>query len=116
MLSYINADRAAGGVAPLAWDSCLANAAISVAQTMANNKTMAHGNGLSLDFACHPGPTGENLAEYNSRTENLAWCNSAWMGSAGHKANIMDASFGHMGFAFAVGANGVGYYALELSA
>jgi uncharacterized protein YkwD len=116
MLAYINQDRAGGGVAALSWDGCLGAVAVSVAQTMADTQTMQHGNGLQQDFSCHPGPTGENIAENSSRTEQLAWCNSAWMGSAGHKANIMDPNFKHMGFAFAVGANGVGYYALELSA
>ena len=114
-MTYYNQDRAAAGVAPLVWDGCLAGVALNVAQTMANSETMAHGNGLNQDFACHPSATGENLAEYPGPSENLAWCNSQWMASSGHKANIMNAAFMHVALAWAVGANGEGYYAVELS-
>lgn len=83
---------------------------------MANNKVMAHGNGLSLDFSCVPGPTGENLAAYPGPNENLAWANSTWMASSGHRANILNPAFKHVALAYAVGSNGEGYYAVELTA
>ncbi|MEP7106253.1 MAG: CAP domain-containing protein [Chloroflexota bacterium] len=111
--SYINADRAAAGLPPLTWSSCLAGVAYSNAVRMANAGAISHAGGVSSDMGCGLGSaqTGENVG-YWSGGINDAQLNSMFMGSPGHRANIMG-PYRYVGTAWKVAANGAAYIAVE---
>src|SRR5438067_264338 len=63
--TLINQDRSAnGGLAPLAWNDCLAGIAKQNADRIAAQGYLSHTNGPTLDLSCLPGATyaGENIA------------------------------------------------------
>lgn len=113
--AYINQDRAAAGLAPLNWSSCLAAIAAGQAQAMANAGTIFHGNGVQSDWGCRLGSaqTGENVGEWGAGV-NDAGINQLFMASAPHRANIMG-PYHYVGTAWVVGKNGVGYIAVEFA-
>src|SRR5256885_3448351 len=58
----INQDRQAAGLAPLLWNTCLANVATGQAARMAAQGYISHANGRTLDLGCHLGArSGENI-------------------------------------------------------
>jgi uncharacterized protein YkwD len=111
----MNAERAAHGLAPLGTQPELAQAAAGYA------RAMVHGR-----FFDHTSPGGSTMLERIRATsylrhvgawsvgENLAWGSgskatpratvNAWMRSAGHRANLLDASFTDVGVGIARGA------------
>jgi uncharacterized protein YkwD len=114
-LCLLNAQRGAHGVQPLSPDQRLARAATSYAHEMASRK-----------FFSHTSPSGSTpLTRIKSTRylsgarkwqigENLAWGTgpratprltvSAWMHSPGHRRNILDPVFDHIGIGVAPGA------------
>jgi uncharacterized protein YkwD len=111
--SYINSDRAAAGLPPLTWSSCLAGVAYSNAVRMANAGAISHAGGVSADMGCGLGSaqTGENVG-YWSGGINDAQLNTMFMNSSGHRANIMG-PYRYVGTAWKVAANGAAYIAVE---
>jgi uncharacterized protein YkwD len=110
--ALINADRAAAGLGPLTWNSCLASVAYQNAQRMAAQGFISHTNGVQLDLGCRLGNrTGENVG-YTSAGISDGQLNSMFMNSPGHRANIMG-PFHYVGTAWVVAANGYGYIAVE---
>jgi uncharacterized protein YkwD len=111
--AYINSDRAAAGLPPLTWSSCLAGVAYSNAVRMANAGAISHAGGVSADMGCGLGSaqTGENVG-YWSGGVNDAQLNTMFMNSAGHRANIMG-PYRYVGTAWKVAANGAAYIAVE---
>ncbi len=107
VLSLTNSARAQNGLAPLASNSQLVQAAALKAQDM-----------LAKDYFAHTSPQGLNSwhwfkqAGYNYKTagENLAIdfsdsnaVFSAWMASPSHRANILDPDFTEIGIAIVSG-------------
>ena len=106
--SLINAERSANGVAPLTHDAALRRVARAHSQDMIRRNFFSHTNpdGLSpfdrmtMDFI-----------EYVAAGENIAWnvgyqdpdrrVVDGWMNSAGHRANILNATFTHAGLGVA---------------
>ncbi|HYM51173.1 MAG TPA: CAP domain-containing protein [Candidatus Limnocylindrales bacterium] len=112
--ALINADRAAAGLGPLTWSSCLASVAFQNAQRMAAQGFISHTNGVYLDLNCRLGNhSGENVG-YTSAGINDAQLNTLFMNSPEHRANIMG-PFRYVGTAWVTAPNGYGYVAVEFS-
>jgi len=110
--SLINRDRAANGLPPLTWNSCLYNVAVANARRMAAQEYISHTNGVYSDLACGiGGRSGENVG-YWSAGINDSEINNLFMASADHRANILG-PYHYVATAWAVGANGYGYIAVE---
>ncbi|GAB4424660.1 MAG: hypothetical protein OHK0015_03770 [Chloroflexi bacterium OHK40] len=104
ILALVNAERAAAGCGPLTLDTRLTAAAQSHSEDMATNNFFDHvgSNGSS------PGARA-TAAGYNWRTvgENIAAgytsaeaVMAGWMGSAGHRDNILNCAYTHLGVGF----------------
>jgi hypothetical protein len=112
--TLINQDRASnGGLAPLAWNNCLANVAQQNADRIAGQGYLSHTNGPTLDLGCLPGATsaGENIG-YDSSGINDTLINTMFMNSPPHRANIVG-SYTFVATAWTVASNGYGYIAVE---
>lgn len=119
VLALVNQARAAAGLGPLNLDGALNAAAQRHSADMA-----AHG------FLGHTGSDGSDPGRRASEAgygwsmigENAAqrWDVSAqgvfeqWMGSSGHRDNILRAEYTDMGLAYAAAANGAVYYTMVL--
>jgi len=106
--SLVNQDRAASGVAPLAWSGSLARVAQFRAQDM-----------LNRNYFSHTDPATGQLAfvqllhlwgiPYSSAGENIAWStnpsmaaiNTMFMNSPEHRANILKAGYHRVGLGVA---------------
>ena len=110
--ALINADRAAAGLPPLAWSSCLAGIAASWASYMARTGVFQHGPGVKQDFGCGLGSSqcGENIAWMTGNPDD-ARANTMFMNSPEHRANILG-PYGYVGTAWAT-ANGKSYIVEE---
>jgi uncharacterized protein YkwD len=113
--ALINQDRAAAGLPPLTWSSCLAGIAAGQASAMASQGRIFHGSGVNQDLGCGLGSThsGENVG-YWSAGINDPQLNTMFMNSPEHRANIMG-SFRYVGTAWAVAPNGYAYIAVEFA-
>jgi uncharacterized protein YkwD len=112
--ALINQDRAAHGLGPLTWSSCLHNVAVSNAQRIAAQGYLSHTNGPTVDLSCGLGrQAGENIGYYSGGI-NDAKLNSMFMASPDHYANIMG-PYHYVGTAWVVAPNGYGYIAVEFS-
>lgn len=110
--ALINRDRAAYGLAPLTWSSCLYNVALSNARRMASQEYISHTNGVYSDLACGVGhQSGENVGFWSAGIDDSA-INNLFMASSDHKANILG-PYHYVATAWVVGANGYGYIAVE---
>jgi len=118
LLDYVNADRASNGLGPLAIDADLNTTAQSHAQDMSDREYFSHTNldGWSpWDRMAYYGvefsTAGENIAVGQDTPYEVE---SAWMNSPGHKANILNGSFGEIGLGIAPTQDGdmyaPGYY------
>ena len=112
--ALINQDRAANGLGPLNWSSCLSNVAVSNANRMAAQGAISHANGPTVDLTCGLGrQAGENVGYWTGGV-NDAQLNTMFMNSAGHRANILG-PYNYVGTAWVVASNGYGYIAVEFS-
>ena len=110
--ALINSDRAAYGLGPLTWSSCLYNVAVSNAQRMAAQGFISHTNGVYSDLACGLGhQSAENVGFWSAGVNDGA-INNLFMASSDHKANILG-PYHYVATAWVVGANGYGYIAVE---
>jgi uncharacterized protein YkwD len=103
-LCLLNAQRAAHGVGPLRLDSRLSRASRGHSRDMAANRYFAHESRDGARFSARIARTGWMSGRSRwSVGENLAWGSgtlatprsivSAWMHSAGHRANILNGGF-----------------------
>lgn len=108
VVALYNAERAAAGRSPLEMDVRLVQSARGHSQDMASNDFFDHegSNGSSFDerilAAGYPSPRSENIAAGYSTPESVV---EAWMGSSGHRANILDSSATHVGVGYAYDAS-----------
>ncbi|WP_062521745.1 CAP domain-containing protein [Demequina silvatica] len=83
-----NDARVEAGLTPLKWNECLASKAAERAEPFATDPDLEHD---VLVSTCHEGAkAGENLSRTDVSAEEVV---ELWMGSAGHRANILDADF-----------------------
>jgi uncharacterized protein YkwD len=110
--TLINQDRAAAGLPPLTWSSCLASVAQQQASRMAAAGYMAHANGITEDLNCGlGGVAGENLGYWTGGVNDVQ-LNSMFMASSEHRANILG-NYRYVGTCWAVAPNGTAYLAVE---
>ena len=116
----VNVERAKAGLAPVTVVGALTQAAQDHSTYQAKQQTMTH--------------TGSNGSNAGQRMEaqGFAWSTwaenvaagqvdcpsvmSAWMGSAGHRANILNPAMTSIGIGAASGANGVIYWTMDVAA
>jgi uncharacterized protein YkwD len=119
--TLVNKERAARGIKAVAIDGRVQTAAQKHSTYQASKRTMTHrgattatyDGGARLKVEKYPWTTwGENVAAGQTTCAQVM---SAWMGSAGHKANILNPKFVHIGVAAAKGSNGVIYWTMDLS-
>ncbi len=112
--TLINRDRAAHGLGPLTWSSCLAGVARSNALRMEKQGYISHTNGPSLDLSCGLGrQAGENVGWWSGGL-NDAQLNTMFMNSPDHRANILG-PYHYVATAWAVAPNGSAYIAVEFT-
>lgn len=110
MIGLINQARAAAGRAPLAADPQLMVAARAKSQDMLTNNYFSHGSptygpfpGVLNHFGVRYRMAGENIA----RAQSVAQAHTMFMQSSGHKANILNPSYTHVGVGVAGGSGGL---------
>jgi uncharacterized protein YkwD len=112
-MELINNHRVSIGLTPLIHDEGLAEIVLKHSQDMASG-AVAFGHGgfsercsASRSFLGGGNWCGENVA-YGQKTPLAAY--TAWMNSAGHKANIEQSRATHTGFAYAKNSSGTYYW------
>src|SRR5438128_9047155 len=110
VLALVNQARAQAGLASLTMDPQLNQSAQSYSDYMASANFYAHegpdgSTPLSrMNAAGFPGTGtwGENIAAYYSDADSVM---QVWMASPGHRANILNPAFTHIGIGVAYNAN-----------
>ena len=108
----VNEHRAAAGLSPVKYSAKISKAA--QVRAVEIEKSFSHtrpdGRYFSTIFA-------EHGISYRYSGENIAWGQkspeevvTAWMNSAGHRANIMNAKFTELGVGYRQNARGVNYF------
>lgn len=123
VLRLVNIERTNVGVAPLVLDEALCNAANMRAIEM--DCTGVFGHKRPNDHSCFEvydicnvewqNACGENIAAGQATPEEVM---NSWLGSAGHKANILSPEYTKMGLGYSVGlSNGQyrGYWSQEFA-
>lgn len=115
-----NAVRAQYGLAPLAVHPQLTQAAQAHSNDQAARQRMSHTGSNGSTMADRVGATGyswsriaENVAA-GQRTPSAV--TDAWLGSPGHRANMLDGSLVHIGVAVATSSSGTPYWTMVLGA
>jgi uncharacterized protein YkwD len=115
-----NTERTSRGLRALAIDSRLAAAATLQSTYQAQNNLMTHTGaggsnaGTRITSAGYRWSTwGENVA---AGQPDCASVMSAWMNSAGHRANILNPAFVNIGLAAVKSAKGTIYWTMDLAA
>ncbi|MEO3944632.1 CAP domain-containing protein [Gorillibacterium sp. CAU 1737] len=106
--SIVNQERAAAGLSPLTFDSALSKMAVDKAKDMIVNNYFSHTSptyGSPFDMMTRYGIphsyAGENIAKGQRTPQEVM---TAWMNSAGHKANILNANYKKIGVGYYNGA------------
>lgn len=94
LFTSTNEQRTQAGLTPLTWSDCLATKALPRAQATLPEDALRH---QALFATCNVGATaGENLTRGPYPPDNVV---ERWMGSEGHRANILDPDFTIIGIA-----------------
>ncbi|HEY8529012.1 MAG TPA: CAP domain-containing protein [Paenibacillaceae bacterium] len=104
VVRLVNAERAKAGLAPLKVHNELTRVALHKAKDMYHNNYFSHQSptygspfdmmrsyGISFRYA------GENIAKGQRSPQEVM---NAWMNSSGHRANILNGNFTHIGVAY----------------
>ena len=112
VVDLVNAERAKEGLAPLTIDANVEKAATVRAKEIQSNFDHTRPNGSSFSTALK-----EQGVNYRGAGENIAWGQktpqevvNAWMNSAGHRANIMNKSYTHIGVGNTQNGSGTQYW------
>jgi uncharacterized YkwD family protein/spore coat assembly protein SafA len=113
VVQLVNAERQKQGLNPLQLDKQLSNVARAKSQDMRDNNYFSHQSptygspfdmmksfGISYRYA------GENIAAGQRNPEEVM---KAWMNSSGHRANILNPNYTHIGVGLVKGGS-YGYY------
>lgn len=119
MLASVNTIRAGAGVPPLSLCGSLSAAAQRHSEEQASRATMTHTGADGSRIGDRAGRAGyrdwtalaENVASGQTSVDSVMW---AWMGSPGHRVNILSRSYSHVGFGRA--GNGVEYWTQDFGA
>ncbi len=112
VVDLVNAERAKEGLAPLTIDTKVQAAAQIRAQECEQRFSHTRPNGSSFATALK-----EQNVSYRNAGENIAWGQktpqevvTAWMNSAGHRANILNKNFTTIGVGYYENARGTDYW------
>ena len=115
-----NAERVAAGLAALQSGAALNSAAVTHSIDQASHNTMTHTGsdgsnaGTRLARAGFSASTwGENVAAGYTSAASVV---SGWMGSSGHRDNILNPNFTYIGVAYAQANDGTLYWTMVLAA
>jgi uncharacterized protein YkwD len=95
VLRLTNRERQARGLRPLAPSYCTERVAGRWAWKMAARRMFKHQKVRRIARACRTGYVGENIAMGGGLS--AARVVSLWMHSAGHRRNILNPKYGHLG-------------------
>jgi len=104
LLQSANRERAAQGLAPLKWDTALAEAAKQHASQMARENTLSHqlpGEPDMKDRATRAGARFSALAENVAEGPSAENIHQQWMKSPPHRANLLDPQLDSVGISVA---------------
>ena len=109
VIRLVNEIRAANGLKALAYDWELARVARYKSQDMKDNRYFSHtspvyGTPLQMikNFGISYRSAGENIAKGYASPQAVV---DGWMNSSGHRANILNASFTHIGVGYVASGN-----------
>lgn len=106
ILNETNAYRKAHGLPALKAHANLNTVSTNWSKTMASKKTMSHNPNVGKQIPANWRAWGENVAVgYTAATVTKAWYNSP-----GHKANMLNKRFTHIGIGIAYDSNGRAYF------
>lgn len=112
VVDLVNAERAKEGLAPLTIDPLVEKAATVRANEIQSNFDHVRPNGSSFSTAIK-----EQGATFRGAGENIAWGQrtpqevvNAWMNSPGHRANIMNTNYTHIGVGNTQNSSGTQYW------
>jgi len=118
VVELVNAERAKAGLKPLAVDMQLCRAARLKAEDMRDKNYFSHTSPtygpfaeMLRKFGITYRTAGENIAAGYRTPEAVV---AAWMGSSGHRANILNPNFTHIGVGYASGGSYGHYWVQEL--
>ena len=94
LLALTNAERKARGLRPLALSACADGFADAWAAKLASAGALSHQALTPIMTTCRARAAGENVAYGNVSPERMM---AMWMGSAGHRANILNPAWTHLG-------------------
>jgi Cysteine-rich secretory protein family len=108
LLSLTNADRAHAGLAPLGTSSTLTSIARAWSAHMASTKSLVHDPTLASQVSGWSS-LGENIAMAYSSSQ----ANTLFMGSAGHRANILKAAYNRVGIGVSRASDGSYWFVVD---
>ena len=103
LVSLVNVDRAANGLAPLGWNGALTDAATAWSGQLAATASLAHQYLLGLAQNLGLRTVAENV--YAGPADE-ATIEAAFMSSPAHRANILNPVLSHIGIGVTVDASG----------
>lgn len=110
----VNIERQKAGLSALTFDQSVSNVARTKSKDMAANNYFAHqsptygsAGDMLTKFGIKWSAWGENIASGQRTPEAVV---TAWMNSAGHRANILSSNFSKIGVGYAVNSNGTPYW------
>lgn len=106
ILDDVNYARAGQGLAPLARNYAMNGVATGWSQTQAARASMGHNPNYAAQIPGGWSSAGENVA-YGYTPSTVT---GAWLNSPGHRANILNSRFTHLGVGVACTASGVMYF------
>jgi uncharacterized protein YkwD len=92
-----NRRREAHDLTPLGASPCATGFAEQHSAWMVENTTLAHADLADLRRRCAAAGAAENVAFFSGGDLDPATALKAWMGSPGHRANILDPDLTHLG-------------------
>lgn len=109
VIRLVNAERAKHGLNPLTYDWELGRVARYKSQDMRDNRYFSHNSPtygtpfqMMKSFGIKYRSAGENIARGQRTPQAVV---NAWMNSSGHRANILNASFTHIGVGYVADGN-----------
>lgn len=120
VVALVNAQRQAAGLGNVSASGALNSAAARHSKDQAATKTMSH---TGSDGSTVGGRVSQAGYGWSTVAENVAYgygsadsVMTGWMGSPGHKKNILNAAVVHIGVAVAYAADGTPYWTMVLAA
>lgn len=109
VIRLVNEIRADQGLKPLTYDWQLARVARYKSQDMKDNRYFSHNSPvygtpfqMMKSFGISYRSAGENIAKGYATPQAVV---NGWMNSSGHRANILNANFTHIGVGYVSGGN-----------